>query len=248
MKQHGIIKLKGTYDDVTFFESKDGFLARKKGGVSKERIKSDPQFARVRENDQEFGSAASAGKLLRDTLNALMRNAKDFRVVSRMTQVMSKIQKLDAISARGGRNVGAGIADPTAQALLKGFEFNNRSQMSTVLQKPFSTDVFTGNITITGLEPINDIRIPDGATHVTLRGAYANVNFGSRVSNIEYSNEVNLPLDTARTNVVLAPVSVPAGTGTKLYLLQIEFFQLVNAVQYELNNGGFNALVITEVA
>ena len=40
---------------------------------------------------------------------------------------------------------------------------------------------------------------------------------------------------------------IPAGTGAKVYLLKIEFFQLVNGVQYSLKNGAHNALKIIEV-
>ncbi|MEP7169617.1 MAG: hypothetical protein ABI855_09640 [Bacteroidota bacterium] len=248
MKQKGIIKLEGTSEDITFYKSKDGFLARAKGGVSKERIKNDPKFARVRENDKEFGSAAKAGKYLRDAIRSLMKNARDFRVVSRLTLLMSQILKLDTTSKRGDRNVGVAIALPAAKALLKGFEFNNKSQIGSILYKPYSVDILTGKITINNLVPINDITPPQGATDLTLRGAYSNVNFADGVSATEFTNEVNLPIDGTVTTVSLTPAAVPAGTGTKLYFLQIEFFQTVNAVQYELNNGAFNALVIAEIA
>ncbi|MEP7168807.1 MAG: hypothetical protein ABI855_05505 [Bacteroidota bacterium] len=248
MKQKGMIKLEGTSDDITFYKSKDGYLARAKGGVSKERIKNDPKFARVRENDSEFGLAAKAGKYLRDAVKSLMKNARDFRVSSRLTLLMSKIAKLDTTSVRGQRNVGVAIALPTAMAMLKGFEFNIKSQMGSILFKPFTVNTVTGVIIINNLVPVNDIIVPQGTTHVTLRGAYSNVNFADGVSNTEYTNEVNLPIDGTSTTVTLTPAAVPAGTGTKIYLLQIEFFQEVNAVQYELNNGSFNALVIAEVA
>lgn len=248
MKQKGLIKLEGTSEDITFYKSQDGFLARSKGGVKKERINNDPNFARVRENDKEFGAAASSGKLLRDTVKSFMKNAKDNRVVSRMLLLMSRIGKLDTTSVRGNRNVGVAIALPTAQALLKGFEFNNRSQINSILFKPYNVVTATGVITIANLVPVNDIAPPEGATHLTLKGAYANINFADGVTAIEYSNEVNLPIDGTTTTVTLTPAAVPAGAGTKIYLLQVEFFQMVNGVQYELNNGAFNALVIAETA
>ena len=31
-RQKGIIKLKGTIGDITFYKSKDGYIAREKGG------------------------------------------------------------------------------------------------------------------------------------------------------------------------------------------------------------------------
>jgi hypothetical protein len=41
---------------------------------------------------------------------------------------------------------------------------------------------------------------------------------------------------------------VPSGAETDLYLLQIEFYQEVNAVQYSLKNGAHNALSVVEIA
>jgi hypothetical protein len=47
--------------------------------------------------------------------------------------------------------------------------------------------------------------------------------------------------------MLLTPAASPAGAGTDLYLLQIEFFQEVNGVQYTLKNGAYNSLSIVEV-
>ena len=37
-RQKGIIKLLGTVGDITFYKAKEGYLAREKGGVDKDRI------------------------------------------------------------------------------------------------------------------------------------------------------------------------------------------------------------------
>jgi hypothetical protein len=248
MKQSGMMKLEGTIDDVTFYKSQDGFRARKKGGVSKERIKSDPKFARTRENGREFASASNAGKVLRDAIKTLMKNARDSRIVSRLQLIMSRIQKMDTTSVRGSRTVGTAIIAPAAKAMLKGFEFNGGAQLSSILFKPYAVDLPSGKITISQLEPANEMEAPEGATHVTLRGAFANVDFSTGTSVIEYTDEVNLLIDSNASDVMLTPAGVPAGTGTKLYLLLVEFFQEVNGVQYSLSGGASNALVIAEVA
>lgn len=49
-RQKSIIKLDGTIGDITFYKSKDGYLAREKGGVPADRIRNDPAFQRTREN------------------------------------------------------------------------------------------------------------------------------------------------------------------------------------------------------
>ena len=63
-RQRSIIKLDGTIGGITFYKSKDGYLAREKGGISAERIANDPAFERTRENGSEFGRAGKAGKVL----------------------------------------------------------------------------------------------------------------------------------------------------------------------------------------
>lgn len=65
-KLKGIIKIEGTLQDMTFYKTQDGHLVKTKSGVSGSRIATDPAFARTRENGAEFGSAAKAGKLLRN--------------------------------------------------------------------------------------------------------------------------------------------------------------------------------------
>ena len=63
-RQKGIIKLKGSIGDITFYKSKDGYLAREKGGINKERFLNDPNF-NVRER-------------MRQNLVALVKRVKHF--------------------------------------------------------------------------------------------------------------------------------------------------------------------------
>ena len=84
-RQTGIIKLKGTIDDISFYKTTDGHLARIKGGPDANKIANDPAFQRTRENGAEFGRAGKGGKLIRLALRNLMQNASDKRVTSRLT-------------------------------------------------------------------------------------------------------------------------------------------------------------------
>ncbi|HEX8515632.1 MAG TPA: hypothetical protein VF868_05485 [Bacteroidia bacterium] len=246
-RQKGIIKLKGTIGDISFYKSQDGHLAREKGGVDGSRIANDPAFVRTRENGAEFGAAAASGKLVRDAFRSMMMTASDGRVTSRLTKVMSDIKNFDGTSARGKRIVQVGIGTPTGKATLKGFNFNKRAILGGVLFKPYAVTAGTGVIDITGLVPTNDIAFPAGATHISLRGAYADVDFGGGLYDVQISNTVNLPIDGTSTNVTLTPPAVPSGAGVKLTLLMIEFFQEVNGNQYSLKNGAYNALCIVDV-
>ncbi len=247
-QQKGIIKIEGTLDTLTFYKSQDGHLVRTKGGVSGDRIASDPVFVRTRENGAEFGNSAAAGKMLRDAVRTMMLTASDNRVTSRLTKVMTDIKNYDTTSARGERTVGVGIANPSAMELLNGFDFNINAILSSILFASYTVDLPTGKISFAALTPINDIAFPQGATHITLSGAFAVVDFATGTSDIQFSNDVNLAIDGTTAPQTLTPVAVPSGTGTKLYLLEIQFFQEVNSVQYSLKNGAYNALAIVEVA
>ena len=246
-RQKGLIKFEGTLDGVTFYKTSDGHLVKMKGGVSASRIATDPAFSRTRENGEEFGSAASAGKLLRKAVRNLMLTASDKRVTSRVTQVMTTIKNQDATSIRGKRNVGVGIALPTGKSTLKNFNFNINAVLSSVLYKNYALNTTTGKIDIVGLVPANDVAFPNGATHLSIRGAWAKVDFAANTTDIQFTNTVNLAIGTTSSNVSLTPVAVPTGTGISMYLLAVEFFQLVNGVQYVLKNGAYNALAIIEV-
>ncbi len=246
-RQKGIIKLTGKVGDLSFYRTQDGYLAREKGGVEGERIKNDPAFVRTRENGAEFGSSASSGKLLRDSIRPMMQNASDGRVTSRLTKVMTQVKNLDSNSARGERNVGVGITTPEAKALLKGFNFNNKAVLGSILFNSYAVDTITGEITLDDLAPLNEINAPSGATHITIRGAWAKVDFVTGDSELQESNVVNLPIDATSTNVILTPNAAPTATGTDLFLLMLEFFQEVNGAQYVLKNGAYNALSIVEV-
>ena len=246
-RQKGIIKLTGKIGDLSFYKSGDGFLAREKGGVEADRIKNDPAFVRTRENGVEFGSSARSGKLLRDSIRTMMQNASDGRVTSRLTKLMTQVKNLDGTSARGARNVGVGMATPEAKALLKGFNFNDKAILGSILFNGYVVDPGTGVITLDGLVPVNELNAPAGATHITLRGAWARVDFSTGDSEVYESNTVNLAIDATSTDVVLTPAAIPTGSGTDIFLLMIEFFQEVNGDQYTLKNGAYNALSVVDV-
>ena len=246
-RQSGLIKLKGTLDNVNFYKTKDGNLARMKTSVDAKRIANDPAFERTRENGKEFGSSAGSGKLLRDAVRPMAMNASDGRVTARMTKIMTAIKNLDTTSDRGKRVVALGIQDPAGAATLKGFDFNKDAILGSILFKPFTVDTATGEIVITDLSPMNDVIWPQGATHIQLTAGFAGVDFQTAEKDLQVSASVNLPIDPLLTTVILTPASAPVLGTTLLYLLKIEFFQEINGSQYTLKNGLYNALRIVEV-
>ena len=246
-RQKGIIKLKGTIGDITFYKTQDGHLAREKGGIDASRIKSDPAFQRTRENGSEFGRAGKAGKVLRTALRALLLNSADGRMVSRLTQQMVKVIQADLVSERGLRNVIDGEAE-----LLTGFEFNIRGKLGTSLFAPYvgAIDRVSGDITVdvAPFIPANMIAAPSGTTHFKIISAGAEIDFEAETFVETHSETAILPWDTTPT-VAISQTNPVTAAGTKpLFLaLGVEFYQEVNGQMYPLKNGAFNPLSIVKV-
>jgi hypothetical protein len=246
-RQKGIIKLKGTIGDITFYKTQDGHLAREKGGIDASRIASDPAFQRTRENGSEFGRAGKAGKLLRTALRPLLINSADGRMVSRLTQAMVKVIQADLVSDRGLRNVIDGEAE-----LLFGFEFNIRGKLGTSLYAPFvaAIDRVAGEISvnIASFIPANMIAAPSGTTHFKIISGGAEIDFEAETFVVATSETAILPWDATPTAAINQVNAVtPASTKPLFLALGIEFYQQINGTMYPLKNGAFNPLSVAKV-
>jgi hypothetical protein len=247
-QQKGILPVKGTIGNLTFYKSEDGYLLREKGGVDGKRIASDPAFQRTRENGAEFGKAGKAGKLLRNAVRSLAQKASDSKMVSRLTKEMMVVIKADRINPRGLRNVMDGETE-----LLQDFEFNIHSKLSTTLYAPYTTaiDRITGilSVEVPAFIPGNMIAAPAGATHFKINAAGAEIDFEGNRFVVQTQNTAELPLDNVLTNVISLNAPVTADSSHPLFLLLgVEFYQEVNGSMYPLKNGAFNSLSVVKVS
>lgn len=246
-RQKGIIKLDGTIGDITFYKSRDGYLAREKGGIPADRIANDPAFQRTRENGAEFGRAGKAGKILRNAIRGLLQNASDARMVSRLTQEMVKVIQEDTTNPRGLRNVIDGEAE-----LLEGFDFNINGKLGTTLYAPFTgtIDRVAGTLTanLPTFVPLNMIAAPGGTTHFKIVSTGAEIDFENEVFISAVNATAVLPWDANATAVINLVNAVTANSTHPLFLaLGIEFYQQVNGQMYPLKNGAFNALNLVKI-
>ena len=247
-RQKGIIKLKGTIGDITFYKTKDGHLAREKGGIDASRIASDPAFQRTRENGSEFGRAGKAGKTLRTALRTLLLNSADSRMVCRLTQAMVKVIQADLTNERGLRNVIDGEAE-----LLAGFDFNITGKLGTTLFAPFTgtIDRVAGEISVdlVSFVPANMIAAPGGTTHYKIISAGAEIDFEAETFVVSNSETAILPWDSAPTAVINQLNVVTPNSVSPLFLaLGVEFYQEVNGRMYPLKNGSYNPLALAQVS
>ena len=240
-RQTSVLTLEGRVGRLSFYKTKDGHLAREKGGVSKARIMNDPKFARTRENLQEFSDNATSSKLLRDALRTVISKIGDSRLNLRITQAMMKVLKSDLLNTRGDRKVREGNWD-----LMKGMELNASSSMGSTL---FMDVVYTDSPTtweagIAGFIPQEFLALPKGATHSRISATGVGLNFSTGIRTVQTISSPLLPL-----NVLALPISLTLDkttlTGThRAFVLAVEFIQLVNGVEYSINNGANNAAVI----
>ncbi|MBL7742859.1 MAG: hypothetical protein JNN00_05215 [Chitinophagaceae bacterium] len=247
-RQKGILPLQGTIGNITFFKSKDGYMAREKGSLDAQRIANDPAFQRTRENGAEFGRAGKAGKVLRNALRALLQNTSDSRMIARLTKEMVKVIQADAVNPRGMRNVIDGEAE-----LLTGFEFNANSKLGTTLYAPFTATInrVTGELTVNlaAFIPANMVAAPSGTTHFKITSAGAEIDFENETYTAQTASTAELPWNATATAIINLVNAVTANSTKPLFLIVgIEFFQQVNGAIYSLKNGSFNALAVVKVS
>ncbi|ALM22018.1 hypothetical protein AAT17_12645 [Nonlabens sp. MIC269] len=246
-RQTGIIKLKGTLGDISFYKSSDGHLARTKGGVDANRIANDPAFQRTRENGSEFGRAGKGGKVIRNAIRVLLQNAKDKRVVSRLTKALVAVTKTDTVNQRGARTIEDGD-----MSNLQGFEFNLNGKLGSTLFAPYSTslDRATGDVelNLAPFAPAVRIAAPSGTTHFKVVTGAAELDFAGETSTFESAETAILPYDGANTAAINLTVALTAGSALPiLQVVGIEFYQQVNGQMYPLKNGAYNALSVANV-
>ncbi len=246
-RQKGIIKLEGTIGDVSFYKSKDGYLAREKGGVDAERIKNDPAFARTRENGSEFGRAGKAGKLIRTAFRPLLLKTADSKITSRLTKQMLKVIQADATNPRGERTVLGGNLE-----LIQSFDFNASGRLEATLYAPFEVAIDRANgqatIDVPAFVPANSLAYPKGATHLKMVAAVSEVNFDTELFtyNSAEGNAIEINSEEAAASQLALAFNANSEE-TLMVVFGIDFYQSVNGQMYAMKNGSYNCLALVEV-
>ncbi|TDQ19563.1 hypothetical protein DFQ04_1386 [Algoriphagus boseongensis] len=244
-KQTGVITLEGRVGRLSFYKTKDGYLAREKGGVSKNRIQNDPRFARTRENIREFSDNAKSAKLIRDALRPVISQIGDKRLNQRITQSLMQVLKADDLNVRGDRKVKDGNWD-----LLKDMELNAGSSLGSTLyfELLISNSPSAFSIQLPAFVPRDMVGIPNGATHFKISATGIGVDFDLGTRSIQTANgPVHSVLDPFSSQS-LSVDKTQLGGSHFAFLVSVEFIQIVNGVEYAINNGAHNAAKILAVS
>ncbi|POY34718.1 hypothetical protein C3K47_18975 [Solitalea longa] len=259
-RQKGSLKYVGTLGDIRHFKIKGqkGYFAGMVGGPTSQQVKTASEFSRTRENMNEFGGSAKAGKSLRTAFSALLNSMSDSQLTGRVTAVMKKINLEDQSEARGYRAI---LISQQPQYLL-GIQFNRKINFDTVFNVPFAVtpavNRLSADLQVEAFDPFSKVRAPLGATHfkvVLALGVVSDYAYNEATKTYEplaaAENEASavaisgfqdlkqtvpaLNLSAALSN--LATVSTDA---TVMAAIGVEFYQQVGANYYLLN--GSNAL------
>ncbi len=247
-KHNGIIPIKGTVGNMTFLDTKDGLIVRKKSNFDGSRIATEANFIRTRENMAEFSRAGNAGRVLRQALAAIMDKASDKRVTSRLTGQLVRVVKADTVNDRGKRNVLDGELE-----LLQGFEFNKNSSLHTSFKQQFfpSIDRVTGTlkVDIAAFAAAELVAAPTGSTHYRLFIAGSSVDFELEHFETSIKSTDPLPAGDAASPAISLVSNVTANSTHPLFLvLGIEFMQIVNGKNYPMKDNSFNSMAIVQVS
>lgn len=137
----------------------DKIILRTKGGANRLRIKNHPHFARVRENNAEFGGCSKmAGYLRRELLP--FANLTDYNLNTAFCSLCKTIQLQDGEGVRGKRS----ILFSHHRYLLANFPLNQRYGFDTVFRYPLQAVFDRGQgktrLVIPALQPGIHLQLP----------------------------------------------------------------------------------------
>jgi hypothetical protein len=154
---------------------------------------------------------------------------------------MLEILRTDPVNNRGERQVAAGN-----WMLIQGLDMNVKANLATVLKLEISYANTASNwqVSIPSFQPSDFLWIPEGATHFRVFAVGASVDFSTLERNFLMTNSAELPVSGLTTEITLNIAKATLVNSHKVFLLGIEFLQLVNGQYYALSNGAHNAASI----
>lgn len=237
-KQKGIIKLEGTLDDISFYKTTDGYLAREKGGVDAETIKNSPRFQRTRENNAEFKEVANAVDLFCKAFREVLLEIPSNDLRKRLMKKMYEILNTDIISKRGERKVSNGNI-----GLLEKFELVQNVRYKHIFRiNPYigvNTGINVAQLITSSLSftPRDVIVVPSSATHYRMLIAAGQINFENGWYKATLKQPEDKSLD-ADGDPLLSLFQVEPNKNLPLFLaMGIKFGQLINNKFYPVEGG-----------
>jgi hypothetical protein len=175
-KLPGILPLRGTIQEMTFAHTRNGIVVKKKTNLTKERMDTDPAFARTREAMADFRTATKSARLLYAALRPNLPAVKDSDAFNRTQSIMKEAMRADITHPRGQKTVTDG--DLT---VVQGFDFNKDHPQQNLCFIPYTAtaDRVAGKLEVTlpVYIPADSLIAPSNATHYRIVVTGAELNF-----------------------------------------------------------------------
>jgi len=169
-KYSGIVDLKGTIGNLSFYTRKGVRCVRRPGGFSKERLQSDPALRRVREHNNEFGAQSMFAKSLRRALSPL-KNFCDGTLHNRLVRIASRVTALTE-GIHGQRSVAFSRLKPILDQLELNADKALNSSLSMLIKSIPSPTRNSAALELNIDIPVV-VTAPKGSTHFRLVHALA---------------------------------------------------------------------------
>ena len=229
-KQQGFLQLSGgSLGKTTFVKDKNGYRAQEKKVQNSTKFKQSRKYERTRENCEEFGSASTCAKLIRQSVASLIGPRTDAEVSNNLVSSLSKVIKLDAVSEPGKR-----MPTPGKITLLNGFNMNSSSSLKNVFNSRFRimADWETGKfgLLIPSFIPVDRIKAPRGTTHFMVLSGCSSIDFASNtLQRKDFRSELIRWDDIATTEIMVSHTFPENNLHTIFQFLGLEFYQVTPA-------------------
>lgn len=167
-KLAGSILFTGTLGDLSAYTMKgvDHIVVRRKGGASKQKVKSSPAFANTRRLNEEFSGRAKAASLIMSALLPVKPMA-DFNIAGALNALIFHVQKADTISEWGKRS----IELSQMPQLLAGFSLNKKNTLDGMLRCSYPLHVvkeeLKATVSLPDLVPGINLVTPPGKQYLS---------------------------------------------------------------------------------
>jgi hypothetical protein len=152
----------GSLGNITAYKTSysEKIIVRKKGGPSRQKLKTSPSYAILRRHNMEFGGRAVASKYIMRALWPL-KPLGNYNIAGPLNRMMKTVQEKDTSSEFGNRHVLISLQPH----LLEGLQLNTRtlfeSTVRTALSFSLSRVERTARVTIPELVPGINFIVPD---------------------------------------------------------------------------------------
>lgn len=245
------LRLQGSMGETTFVKQGaniGGYRSQDKKVTSPDKFKSDPKMARVRENASDFKTAASGGKLIRNSISSLVKDAKDSTLTSRMLKQLMAVVKSDIVSTAGNGNLVDG--DLT---MLTDFPFNVNTKLEGIFGGLITHNInrVTGQLTINipVFTPSLDLTAPSGTSKYQFVSAGVEIDFAAGTSKPDIQKSAQFVYNELPTTALtLTHTVTPNSTLPLLLVFGIKFLKLSNSSVVPLLGSDSSLLVILAVS